>query len=82
MSLSRSILEFTRTQFIELSNENAEHMSEFIQAAGSYSHLTENYTLSIASGQICITLEPLQREDIQHLISCLECMLESDPEHQ
>ena len=77
MSLSRSILEFTRTQFIELSNENAEHMSDLFQAAGSYSHLTDDYTLSLASGQICITLEPLQKEDIEHLISCLECMLET-----
>ena len=52
-------------------------MSDLFQAAGSYSHLTDDYTLSLASGQICITLEPLQKEDIEHLISCLECMLET-----
>ena len=55
-------------------------MSDFIQASGSYnvkiSLGAEDYSISIATGKLCVTLEPLNKEDIEHLISCLQCMLE------
>lgn len=57
-------------------------MSDFIQASGSYDLLTEDYSISIATGKLCVTLEPLNKEDIEHLISCLQCMLEGATESQ
>ena len=49
-----------------------------IQATGSYDVLTKEYSFSICSGELAVTFEFLKKEDIEHFVSCLTCMLYQD----
>ena len=51
---------------------------EPIQASGYFDILTEEYALTITSGSLVLTLDFLKKKDVEHLMSCLECMLVSD----
>jgi hypothetical protein len=48
-----------------------------LQACGSFDVITGEYSFTLASGQICLTFDFLSREDIQHIFSCLSCLLGS-----
>lgn len=52
--------------------------SEEIQACGAYDSTLKEYTFSISSGGLVITFEFLKKSDIEHLSSCLSCMLLCD----
>jgi len=49
-----------------------------IRATGSYDVLTKEYSFSICSGELVVSFEFLKKEDIEHFISCLTCMLYCD----
>ena len=49
-----------------------------IQATGSFDVLTDEYSFSICSGSLVLTFDFLKKKDIEHLVSCLSCMLVSD----
>jgi len=49
-----------------------------IQATGSYDARTKEYNLSICSGDLVVTFEFLKKENIEHFISCLTCMIYRD----
>ena len=51
---------------------------EPIQASGYYDILTEEYAFTVCSGSLIISFDFLKKEDIEHLISCLSCMLPDD----
>lgn len=53
-------------------------MESPIQATGSFDVLTDEYSFSICSGFFVITFDFLKRKDIEHLVSCLSCMLVDD----
>ena len=53
-------------------------MEPFIQATGSFDVLTDEYSFSIGSGSLIITFDFLKKKDIEHLVSCLSCMLVDD----
>ena len=53
-------------------------MEEPIQATGSFDVLTDEYSFSICSGSLAITFDSLKKKDIEHLVSCLSCMLMSN----
>jgi hypothetical protein len=53
-------------------NEEGEQL---IQACGSFDILTGEYSLSIASGRLVVSFDFLKKDDIEHLISCLSCMI-------
>ena len=46
-----------------------------IQATGSFDVLTDEYSFSICSGSLVVTFDFLKKNDIEHLVSCLSCML-------
>jgi len=46
-----------------------------IQATGSFDVLTDEYSFSICSGSLVVTFDFLKKKDIEHLVSCLSCML-------
>jgi hypothetical protein len=48
-----------------------------IQACGSFDVLTGEYSFSLSGGRLLVTFDFLSRHDIEHLISCLSCMIES-----
>ena len=50
-------------------------MEEPIQATGSFDVLTDEYSFSICSGSLVVTFDFLKKKDIEHLVSCLSCML-------
>ena len=52
-----------------------EEGEQLIQACGSVDILTGDYSLSIASGRLVVSFDFLKKEDIEHLISCLSCMI-------
>jgi len=52
--------------------------SDVIQASGYFDVLTEEYALTLASGSLVVTFDFLKKGDIEHLISCLSCMLADD----
>lgn len=49
--------------------------TEPIQACGSFDPLADEYSLTVCSGSLIVSIDFLKREDIEHLMSCLECML-------
>ena len=49
-----------------------------IQATGSFDVLTDEYSFSICSGSLVVTFDFLKKNDIEHLVSCLSCMLVDD----
>lgn len=49
--------------------------TESIQASGSFDVLADEYSLTVCSGSLVVSIDFLKREDIEHLMSCLECML-------
>lgn len=49
-----------------------------IQACGSFDPSMDEYSFTIASGALVVTFEFLKKEDIEHLNSCLSCMLIDD----
>ena len=49
--------------------------TEPIQASGSFDVLANEYSLTVCSGSLVVSIDFLKREDIEHLMSCLECML-------
>jgi len=49
-----------------------------IQATGSFDVLTDEYSFSICSGFLVVTFDFLKKKDIEHLVSCLSCMLVDD----
>lgn len=49
-----------------------------IQATGSFDVLTDEYSFSICSGSLVVTFDFLKKNDIEHLVSCLSCMLVND----
>jgi hypothetical protein len=53
-------------------------MEPSIQATGSFDVLTDEYSFSIGSGSLIITFDFLKKKDIEHLVSCLSCMLVDD----
>lgn len=53
---------------------------EPIQASGYYDVLTEEYALTVCSGSLVVSLDFLKKADIEHLISCLSCMLDNEEE--
>jgi hypothetical protein len=53
-------------------------MKPLIQATGSFDVLTDEYSFSIGSGSLVVTFDFLKKKDIEHLVSCLSCMLMSD----
>jgi hypothetical protein len=50
-------------------------MEPLIQATGSFDVLTDEYSFSIGSGSLVVTFDFLKKKDIEHLVSCLSCML-------
>lgn len=38
----------------------------------------DEYSLTVTSGGMAVTLDFLKKEDMRHLLSCLSCMLDSD----
>lgn len=46
-----------------------------IQATGHFDPVDEEYSFTIASGGLVVTFEFLKKVDIEHLHSCLSCML-------
>lgn len=46
-----------------------------IQATGSFDVLAGEYSFSICSGSLVVTFDFLKKKDIEHLVSCLSCML-------
>ncbi len=53
-------------------------MESPIQATGSFDVLTDEYSFSICSGSLVVTFDFLKKKDIEHLVSCLSCMLVDD----
>ena len=53
-------------------------MESPIQATGSFDVLTDEYSFSICSGSLVVTFDFLKKDDIEHLVSCLSCMLVDD----
>lgn len=49
-----------------------------VQATGSYDGATNEYSLSISQGNSFFGFDYLKKSDIEHLMSCLECMLACD----
>lgn len=60
------------------STSSATMKSEPIQASGYFDVFTEEYALTICSGSLVLSLDFLKKKDIEHLMSCLECMLVPD----
>lgn len=52
--------------------------TEKIQACGSFDPEEDEYSFTITSGALAVTFEFLKKEDIEHLNSCLSCMLITD----
>ena len=46
-----------------------------IQATGFFDVLADEYSFSICSGSLVVTFDFLKKKDIEHLVSCLSCML-------
>jgi hypothetical protein len=51
-----------------------------IQACGSFDPLIDEYALTVTSGSLVVTFEFLKKKDIEHLISCLSCMIATEEE--
>lgn len=49
-----------------------------IQATGCFDVLKDEYSFSICSGSLVVTFDFLKKNDIEHLVSCLSCMLVND----
>lgn len=49
-----------------------------IQACASFDPVTGEYSFSVVSGSLVVTFEFLKKADIEHLNSCLSCMLDDD----
>lgn len=49
-----------------------------IQATGCFDVLADEYSFSICSGSLVVTFDFLKKNDIEHLVSCLSCMLIND----
>lgn len=65
-----------------------------LQACGSFDPLVDKYSISIAiegalkgptvalesgsDGSLCVSFDCLSREDLEHLESCISCMLTTD----
>jgi len=50
-------------------------VSDKIQATGAFDPLVDEYSFSICSGSLVVTFDFLKKDDIEHLVSCLSCML-------
>ncbi len=48
-----------------------------IQATGSYDTVMDEYSLTITGGSLTITFEFLKKDDLEHIKSCIDCMLNS-----
>jgi hypothetical protein len=46
-----------------------------LQATGSFDPIADEYSLSLVSGCLVVTFDFLTREQIEHIKSCLDCML-------
>jgi hypothetical protein len=53
---------------------------ERIQTCGSYDATEDEYSLTVSSGGLVVTFDFLSEEDIEELVSCLNCMLMKDAE--
>jgi hypothetical protein len=51
-----------------------------IQASGYFDVITNEYALTVTSGSLVVSLDFLKKEDIEHLVSCLSCMLVTEEE--
>lgn len=51
-----------------------------IQATGYFDILANEYNLTICSGSLVVTFDFLKKKDIEHIASCLSCMLDDDTE--
>lgn len=49
-----------------------------IQTTGSYDKNDEVYSLSVCFESHCMTLDGLQKEDLEELQSCISCLLYTD----
>ena len=49
-----------------------------IQASGFFDILTNEYALTVTSGSLVVTFDFLKKEDVEHLMSCLSCMIADD----
>jgi hypothetical protein len=49
-----------------------------IQACGTFDPTLDEYSFTLACGALAVTFEFLSKEDIEHINSCLSCMLIND----
>ena len=49
-----------------------------IQTTGSFDAVTNEYSFTVACGELVVTFDFLKKHDIQEFISCLSCMLVDD----
>lgn len=50
-----------------------------LQATGSYDESKDEYSLAIATDRTLFAFDFLKKEDLEHIQSCIECMLLNDP---
>lgn len=51
-----------------------------LQATGSYDEEKDEYSLALATDRTLFAFDFLKKEDLEHIKSCIECMLISDLE--
>ena len=51
-----------------------------LQTSGSYDGLTDAYSVSIAHGELCLTLDGLSYRDVESLADLAYCLLYRDDE--
>lgn len=52
--------------------------AEKIQACGSFDPIENEYSFTLVSGALVVTFEFLKQEDIEHIHSCLDCLLTTE----
>lgn len=61
--------------FLDETGDEAISFDQSLQAAGSFDSLTGEYSLSLASGSLLVTFDFLTRDQVEHIKSCIDCML-------
>lgn len=56
-------------------NDEAINPDQSLQACGSFDPLTNEYSLSLTSGSLLLTFDFLTRDQVEHIKSCIDCML-------
>lgn len=46
-----------------------------IQACGSFDPKTGEYSFSLAGGHLAVSFDFLSKDDVEHIVSCLSCLL-------